>query len=91
MRNPLFLNDAVRSVVWQDLRELTLFQSARALLLSAPWLVASMALAYNEFFVAALPFSAVFFMAGLRQTHDGFHAKLGLEQAKSPLVGEVEF
>ena len=78
MRNPLFLNDAVRSVEWQDLRDLSLFQSVRAVLLSAPWLAASLALASNEYFVAALPFSAVFFMAGLRQTHDGFHAKLGL-------------
>jgi fatty acid desaturase len=78
MRNPLFLNGAVRSVEWQDLRDLSVFQSVRAVFLSAPWLAASLALASNGYYVAALPFSAVFFMAGLRQTHDGFHAKLGL-------------
>ena len=78
MRAPLFLNDAVRSVQWQDLRELTLLQTVRALLLSAPWLALSLALAWNELFLAAIPFSMVFFMAGLRQTHDGFHGKLGV-------------
>ncbi len=78
MKNPLFLNDNVRRVAWQDLRELTYFQSIRAVLLSLPWLVVSMTLASAEYFVAAVPFSMVFFMAGLRQTHDGFHGKLGL-------------
>lgn len=78
MRNPLFLHEAVRSVAWQDLRDLSFLQSVRAVLLSSPWLAASLTFAYNEQFLAALPFSAIFFMAGLRQTHDGFHAKLGL-------------
>jgi fatty acid desaturase len=78
MRNPLFLDDAVRSVEWQDLRDLSLLQTVRAVLLSAPWLAASLTLAHHDQFLTALPFSAVFFMAGLRQTHDGFHAKLGL-------------
>jgi beta-carotene hydroxylase len=81
MRNPLFLDDAVRSVRWQDLRHLTLWQTVRAVLLSAPWLAASLALACYSQFAVALPFSAVFFMAGLRQTHDGFHAKLGLSRS----------
>ena len=78
MGAPLFLNDAVRSVQWHDLRELTLFQTVRALLLSAPWLAVSLVLVWNELFLAAIPFSMVFFMAGLRQTHDGFHGKLGV-------------
>jgi len=78
MKAPLFLNAAVRSVQWQDLRELTFVQTVRALLLSAPWLAVSLALAGNDQYGAAIPFSIVFFMAGLRQTHDGFHAKLGL-------------
>jgi hypothetical protein len=78
MKAPLFLNEAVRSVQWQDLRELTFVQTVRAVLLSAPWLAASLAFAWNDQFGAAIPFSIVFFMAGLRQTHDGFHAKLGL-------------
>lgn len=78
MRAPLFLNQAVRSVQWQDLRDLTLLQSVRACLLSVPWLTASLWLAAHEWYAAAVPFSMVFFMAGLRQTHDGFHLKLGL-------------
>lgn len=78
MRAPLFLNDAVRSVHWHDLRELTLFQTVRALLLSAPWLALSLALVWADLYLAAIPFSMVFFMAGLRQTHDGFHGKLGV-------------
>jgi fatty acid desaturase len=78
MRAPLFLNYAIRSVQWHDLRELTFFQTVRALLLSAPWLALSLGFASAELFWAAIPFSMVFFMAALRQTHDGFHGKLGL-------------
>jgi fatty acid desaturase len=78
MPAPLFLNDGVRSVQWKDLRELTFFQTIRALLLSVPWLALSLGFAWNELFLAAIPFSMVFFMAGLRQTHDGFHGKLGV-------------
>jgi len=47
-------------------------------LLSLPWLSASLVLACNDQYALATPFSVVFFMAGLRQTHDGFHMKLGL-------------
>src|SRR5262249_48170175 len=73
MRNPLFLDEAVRSVEWQDLRAMTPFQTMRAVLLSSPWLAASLVLAHNGLYALAVPFSVVFFMAGLRQTHDAFH------------------
>lgn len=80
MKAPLFLNDAVRSVSWYDLRDLTFLQTLRALLLSAPWLALSSILAWNGRYWEAIPFSMVFFMAGLRQTHDGFHGKLGISR-----------
>jgi hypothetical protein len=57
MRNPLFLNEAVRSVEWQDIRVLTPLQTIRAVLLSAPWLVASLKLACDDHFVIAIAFS----------------------------------
>ena len=81
MKNPLFLNDAVRSVEWHDLRAMSLAQTIRANFLSVPWLIVSLVLAHEEYYLAALPFSAIFFMAGLRQTHDGMHVKLGLPTA----------
>jgi fatty acid desaturase len=78
MIRPLFLHPAVRALEWHDLRAITAWQSARALALSAPWLALSLGLAQAGHVALALPFSAVFFMAGLRQTHDGFHGKLGI-------------
>jgi fatty acid desaturase len=42
-----------------------------------------LAFAWNERFLTAVPFSIVFFMAGLRQTHDGFHGKLGLSPRRT--------
>jgi fatty acid desaturase len=45
--------------------------------LTIPWFVISLTLAYFEQYLLALPFSAFFFLTGLRQVHNGFHYSLG--------------
>ena len=69
---------ALRAVAWRDLRKASVTQTVRGFLLTPPWLVLSLVLAQDGLLALALPVSAVFFMAGLRQAHDGFHRTLGL-------------
>jgi len=45
--------------------------------LTIPWFLISITLAYFEYYILALPFSAFFFLTALRQVHNGFHNSLG--------------
>ena len=45
--------------------------------LTIPWLLISLTLAYFEYYIVALPFSAFNFLTALRQVHNGFHHSLG--------------
>jgi len=45
--------------------------------LTIPWFVLSIGFAYLDLYLWALPFSALFFLTGLRQVHNGFHNSLG--------------
>lgn len=69
--------EIVKKVEWKDLKNL----SAREMLiennLTIPWVLLSWLLAYNGYYILALPFSAFFFLTGLRQVHNGFHNSLG--------------
>jgi fatty acid desaturase len=69
---------ALRSVAWRDLSAVSKAQAVRGLLLTPPWLALSLLLAGNGLTAPALLASSAFFMAGLRQAHDGFHRTLGL-------------
>lgn len=44
--------------------------------LTIPWILISITLAYFEYYILALPFSAFFFLTALRQVHNGFHNSL---------------
>jgi fatty acid desaturase len=66
-----------KSVRWKDLKKLSAKEMLIENNLTIPWFVLSVGLAYNEFYIAALPFSALFFLTGLRQVHNGFHNSLG--------------
>lgn len=45
--------------------------------LTIPWVIISWMFAYYGYYMLALPFSAFFFLTGLRQVHNGFHNSLG--------------
>lgn len=44
--------------------------------LTIPWILISITLAYFEYYILALAFSAFFFLTALRQVHNGFHNSL---------------
>lgn len=69
--------EMLRKVAWKDLKTLSLKEILIENNLTIPWFVASMLLAYFGYYILALPFSAFFFLTGLRQVHNGFHNSLG--------------
>ncbi|NML40631.1 fatty acid desaturase [Chitinophaga sp. G-6-1-13] len=69
--------DIQRKVAWKDLRHLSVPEMLIENNLTIPWLLASWALAWKGYYLAALPFSAFFFLTALRQVHNGFHQSLG--------------
>lgn len=70
----------VRSVQWKDLTHLSPTEIAKELLLSAPWLLVSLWLASQGWFVVALAPSFMFFLVGLRQVHNAYHYALGISR-----------
>ncbi len=62
-----------RKVEWKDLKKLTFTEMMIENNLPLPWLAASLVLAYYGYYLLALPFSGIYFLTGLRQTHNGFH------------------
>ena len=67
----------VSTTEWRDLCTLSVKEMLIENNLSIPWVLASWALAYHELYWVALPFSAFFFLAALRQSHNAYHNGLG--------------
>ena len=89
--NNLEMNDAeikiqhkiLKEVVWKDLVPLKQLDVYSELLLSLPWLLVSLGLAYFEWYIASLFCSFMFFLTGLRQVHNAFHFALGISREKT--------
>ncbi|ANE51677.1 fatty acid desaturase family protein [Flavisolibacter tropicus] len=69
--------ELLRKVEWKDLKNLSVKEMLIENNLTIPWFLLSITLAYYKYYIAALPFSAFFFLTGLRQVHNGFHNSLG--------------
>ncbi len=69
-----------RSVRWSDLLRLSRAEVAAELTLSLPWLLASWVAASQGAYVLALGLSFMFFLTGLRQTHNAYHDALGISR-----------
>jgi len=69
--------EILKKVQWKDLRALSVREMLIENNLTIPWFVISLTLAYNGYYLFALPFSAFFFLTALRQVHNGFHNSLG--------------
>lgn len=69
--------EILKSVEWRDLKSLSIREMLIENNLTIPWFIISITLAYFHLYVLALPFSAFFFLTGLRQVHNGFHNSLG--------------
>ncbi|MGO3219100.1 MAG: fatty acid desaturase, partial [Psychrobacter celer] len=64
------VKDVVRSIVWQDLRQLTGRQFAYNIILPYPFLLLSWWFASQSWYVLACGASYLFFAAAFRQAHD---------------------
>jgi hypothetical protein len=84
---PKSLRDTnLHSVAWKDLTHLSRAEILKELVLSLPWLVASLWLANARLYFLALPASFMFFLVGLRQVHNAYHYALGLGRRGSDWV-----
>jgi len=81
MRDP-----RVRSVEWRDLVPVSRWEVVKELLLSMPWLTASLVLAYHHIYLFALGTSFIFFLTGLRQVHNAYHYVLGIPRKSTEWV-----
>jgi fatty acid desaturase len=72
--------EIVQKVAWKDLIKLSFKEMLIENGITIPWLFMSLTLAYFGYYWAALPFSGFFFLAGLRQVHNGFHNSLGINK-----------
>ncbi|MBL7704522.1 MAG: fatty acid desaturase [Taibaiella sp.] len=70
-------HEIIQSVKWQDLKRLSVKEMLIENNISLPWLFLSLGLAWYEYYIFALLFSAFFFLTALRQVHNGFHNSLG--------------
>ncbi len=69
--------EIMQRVEWKDLQQLSIKEMLIENNLTIPWLLISLFLAQQGYYLLALPFSFFFFLTGLRQVHNGFHNALG--------------
>lgn len=69
--------EILKKVEWKDLKNLSFKEMLIENNLTIPWFIISTTLAYFKYYPLALPFTAFFFLTGLRQVHNGFHNSLG--------------
>jgi fatty acid desaturase len=69
--------EILKKVEWKDLKKLTFREMLIENNLTIPWFLASMTMAYFGYYLIALPFTAYFFLAAMRQSHNAFHNSLG--------------
>ncbi len=73
-------------VKWRDLIRLTPTEKLIENMLCWPWLFASLTLAAFEYYLVALPITAIYFLAALRQSHNGYHNALGISQTATNIT-----
>ena len=71
------IKDAIATVEWRDLCQLTRGQVIYNLILPYPFLILSWWCASQSWYVLACGASYLFFAAAFRQAHDGYHHSLG--------------
>ncbi len=77
------MNNAVivRQVQWKDLKQLSFTEMLIENNLTLPWLALALGLAYYKVYWLALIVEFFFFLAALRQVHNGFHNALGTNKS----------
>ncbi len=69
--------EIIRKVKWKDLVRLNSKEMIIENTITLPWLIVSLFLSWKEYYIAAIPFSVMYFLTALRQVHNGFHNSLG--------------
>lgn len=80
------MSTRMHAVEWHDLVPLSRAEVVKELLLSTPWLLASLLIARAGGIPLAFPFSFVFFLTGLRQVHNAHHYALGVSRRATEAV-----
>lgn len=68
----------IRAVQWRDLTRLSRGEVFLELVMPLPWLASSLWLAWTHHFLFAPAASFMFFLTGLRLTHNAYHYALGI-------------
>lgn len=76
----LFSDPRLQKVVWRDLLKLNRREIITELFISLPWLFFSCLAAYFHLLVPALLSSFLFFLTGLRQSHNAQHYAVGISK-----------
>lgn len=76
----------LRSVPWRDLLHLSIVERIYELLLSLPWLIATLLLLRIGWYTVAVLTSFFFFLTGLRQVHNACHYMMGIPRWACDLV-----
>lgn len=76
----------LKTIQWQDLLTLSRSEIIHELLISLPWLIASLVFASMQWYLPALCCSFLFFLTGLRQVHNAYHYALGLSRPATEWV-----
>jgi len=82
----LLKDKRLKLVQWKDLTHLSFEEMLIENTVSLPWLLLSFVLAYYYWYIPALLFSFLFFLTGLRQSHNGYHYALGLSKKGTHIV-----
>ncbi|WP_434352828.1 fatty acid desaturase [Psychrobacter sp. HD31] len=75
-----------QQIIWKDLRKLNHLQIGFNLVSPYPFLILSLWFAHMSHFLFAIPCTFLFFTAGFRQAHDGFHNTLGIGKKSTELL-----
>jgi len=67
----------INRIQWKDLKHLTMKEILIENNITLPWLLLALTLAYYEIYWLAFIIEFFFFLAALRQVHNGFHSALG--------------
>ncbi len=79
-------NPRLQSVQWRDLLHLSITERIYELLLSLPWLIATLFGFHHGWYAWALLTSFFFFLTGLRQVHNACHYMMGIPSWACDLV-----
>lgn len=76
----LFSDPRLERIVWRDLLKLNRREIITELFISIPWLLLSCIAAYYHLLFPALLSSFIFFLTGLRQSHNAQHYAVGISK-----------